>query len=102
MQEFYFDKKGNKRRLRFKVGDFIIVKREDLKDKCNIYQIVKKNYEDIKLVCPFCTKDVVVGFEDKQELKSFILDKWIIKEIISKRDFYKFTQEKSEQNIIFD
>jgi hypothetical protein len=44
----------------------------------------------------------MVGFEDKEDLKSFILKNWIIKEIISKRDFYKFTQEKSEQNIIFD
>lgn len=66
MKEFYINKKGQKRRLRFSVGDIILCEHED---ELVPYIIVQNSNDKTKydLMCLLCTEyKTTEGFSEKE------------------------------------
>jgi hypothetical protein len=71
MQEYYINKNGQKRRLKFNTGDIILC---DNEGELLPYMVMKNSYYNDKfgLTCLLCTKPVAATEFSKKELQELL------------------------------
>lgn len=99
MKEFYIDKNGQKRRLRFSAGDIIMCENEH---GLSPLMVTANQWDNTKfgLICLLCSKPVAENNFTKKDLQELLYSYYNVYDVIERKDFRDMLGDKySEKKI---